>query len=456
MRKLYIIVLIMVCMIGVFFSARWAMQTWLTPPPASPAQADPAHLRIGAAFLDALDAGHWDEALGMTTTEVAEALAGGKLQKIWESLPEQLGARQQRGPLRGEMVGETPVVTSTLVFGLTALDARIVVDVNGRISGFRLVPGTMPEVAPDPVPEDASYHEVDFPVGEDKALPGTLSLPKGDGPFPVIVLVHGSGPNDRDESIGPNKPFRDLAHGLAEHGIAVLRYEKRTKAQPEAFAALDFTVDEETVDDAVAAVNRLLEDARINPDRVFVAGHSLGAMMGPRIAQRAPAVAGLILLAPTSRPLQDVVLEQVHYLAAADGEVDADEQAGIDALTLQAAAVESLSADVPASETMLGLPARYWIDLRSYDPVALARELPQPILIVQGGRDYQVTPEGDFARWRAAFSDDPRVRLAFFPALNHLLIAGEGPSLPREYAEPGKVDPGVIDAIASFIKGIGR
>jgi len=452
MRRIHVFLLVAVCLVGVFFSARWLMLGVLAPPPAVAADADPDHLRIGNAFLDDLDAGRYQEALARTTVEVQAGLADGKLQKIWEALPEQLGARKTRTPLRGESIKGAPVVTSTLVFGLMALDARIVVDEDGRISGFWLVPGTMPAEPSEPLSSDAGFSENDFAVGDGaRTLLGSLSLPKGDGPFAAIVLVHGSGPHDRDESIGPNKPFRDLAHGLAARGIAVLRYEKRTKAHPEEFAAMDFTVDAETVDDAVAAVAQLRADPRIDPARIFVAGHSLGAMMAPRIAQRAPELAGLILLAPTARQLQDVVLEQVQYLAASDGEIDAQEQAGIDEIARKAAAVATLPEDTPAAQTLFGLPARYWIDLRAYDPIAVARTLPQPILVVQGGRDYQVTADGDFARWQAAFGDDPRVRLELFPTLNHLMIAGAGASLPKEYALEGQVDAGVIDAIAGFV-----
>lgn len=452
MRKLHVAVMVAVCLVGVFFSARWAVESFLIPPPATAAEADAEQVRIGNAFLDALDAGRYDEAVAMCSAEVQQALDAEALKKIWEGLPSQLGARQSRGPLRGERVGDTPVVTSTLVFGMAALDARIVVDADGKISGFRLVPGTMPAAAPVPLATDAAFSEVEFNVGQgERALPGTLSLPKGAGPFPAIVLVHGSGPHDRDETIGPNKPFLDLAHGLAERGIAVLRFEKRTKAHPNDFADMDFTVDRETVDDAVAAVEQLRKDTRIDPARVFVAGHSLGAMTGPRIAQRAPALAGLILLAPTARPLQDVVLEQVKYLANSDGKIDTEEQAQIDSVTQRAAAVPTLSAATPASETLLGLPARYWSDLNGYDPVAVAGQIPQPILIVQGGRDYQVTPDGDYARWQAAFDGSARVQLRLFPALDHLLIAGSGPSLPKDYAVAGHVDVGVIDVIAAFI-----
>ncbi len=450
-RKLMVLILALGSLVGVYFSARWFFETLLLPPPAQSAQAEPEHLRIGEAFLDELDAGRYEQALERTSPEVREALAGGKLKEIWEALPNQLGARQSRSPLRGERVGDTPVVTSTLVFGLASLDARIAVQADGRIGGFRLVPAQSTPAAA-PLPETGEgFVERDFPVGEGTlALGGTLTLPRGAGPFPAVVLVHGSGPQDRDETIGPNRPFRDIARGLAERGVAVLRYDKRTHAHPEAFASQDFTVDEETVDDAVQAVAQLRAAPEVDPRRVFLAGHSLGAQMAPRIAQRAPELAGLILLAAPARPLQDIVLEQVRYLAALDGEVSADENTRIELISAQAAAVASLSEDVPVADTLLGLPARYWIDLRDYDPVAVAATLPQPILVLQGGRDYQVTATGDFARWREAFAADGRVQFALYPALNHLMITGKGEPGPAEYATPGQVDEAVIDDIAAF------
>lgn len=451
-RKVPLLILVVVLLAGAFFSARWLIQTLIVPPPAQSATADPAHLRIGEAFLDHLDAGRYDQALAMTTPEVQEGLANGKLQEVWEALPKQLGARQSRSALRGEIVAGTPVVTSTLAFGMMALDARIVVQTDGRISGFRVVPAAAPVAEPAALESNAHFSESDFPVGDgERALPGTLSLPIGDGPFPAIVLVHGSGPHDRDESIGPNKPFRDMAHALAERGIAVLRYEKRSKVRPQDFASGDFTVDEEVTDDAIAAVAGLRADARIDAAQVFVAGHSLGAMMAPRIAQRAPELAGLILLAAPARPLQDIVAEQVNYLAARDGQISEDEQAGIDDVIAKVAAVEVLDAATPAADTLLGLPPRYWMDLRGYDPVETARTLPQAMLIVQGGRDYQVTRDGDFVRWEAAFDDEPRVQFALHSALNHLLIAGEGVPGPEEYAIEGRVDAAVIADIAAFV-----
>ncbi len=451
MRKALIVVALL--LIAAFIGGKLIAQA-LMPAPGQAIAADPEQVRRGEAFLDLLDAGRYEDALAMTSPKVREALANGKLQQVWETLPKQLGERASRSPLRGESVGDAPLVVSTLTYSMMALDARIGFDGEGLIEGFRLVPAAAPAPAA-PVASDR-FAERDFSFGEpERALPGTLTLPKGDGrdgPFPAVVLVHGSGPHDRDESIGPNAPFRDIAYGLAERGIASLRYEKRTKARPEDFSGMDFTVDEETVDDAVAAVAALRATKEIKADAVFVAGHSLGALMAPRIGQHAPETAGLILLAAPARPLQDIYLEQLDYLAASDGEVDAAERERLDAERAKAVKIATLAVDSKAEDNLLGLPARYWIDLNGYDPVAVAKTLPQPLLILQGGRDYQVTAKGDFPIWQEAFFGDPRAALHLYPALSHLFIAGEGASTGAEYLQAGKVDERVIEDMAQWMK----
>src|SRR4051794_11541515 len=153
------------------------------------------------------------------------------------------------------------------------------------------------------------------------ALPGTLTLPTGTGPFPAVVLVHGSGPHDRDETIGPNKPFRDLAWGLAAQGVAVLRYEKRTHEHPAKLMPLKekLTIREESVDDAVAAVALLRKQKEVDGKRIFVVGHSLGAIVAPKVAALEPAVAGIVLLAGSPRPFEDIILDQLTYLASLKG-----------------------------------------------------------------------------------------------------------------------------------------
>ncbi|MCZ7546127.1 MAG: alpha/beta fold hydrolase [Anaerolineae bacterium] len=306
-------------------------------------------------------------------------------------------------------------------------------------------------VSPPYVDMDA-FEEREITFGlEGWELPGTLTLPVGAGPFPAVVLVHGSGPNDRDETLGPNQPFRNLAWGLASNGVAVLRYDKRTRVYTEELAEMgDLTLDDETVDDALAAVEFLRGVEDIDPARIFVLGHSLGGHAAPRIGARDPDIAGLIILAGFTRPFEDIILEQSNYTAEVDGEVSAVEAARIEAIEAEVARIKALTPESDAGGLLLGAPAAYWLDLAAHDPVATAQTLTMPMLILQGERDYQVTM-ADFQNWQDGLGDRDNVTLASYPALNHLFIAGEGVITPEEYAVPGFVAEEVVTEIAAWV-----
>ncbi|MDT7603648.1 MAG: uncharacterized protein QOF61_1645, partial [Acidobacteriota bacterium] len=259
------------------------------------------------------------------------------------------------------------------------------------------------EYQPPAYAAPASFTEKDVTVGAgtEWALPGTLTMPTGKGSFPAVVLVHGSGPNDRDETLLANKPFRDLAWGLASQGIAVLRYDKRTRIYGAKVAALgNFTVKEESVDDAVAAVALLRQTPGVDAKRIFVLGHSLGAMLVPRIGAADPRIRGLVVMAGPTTLLEDAFVRQYEYLLALDGSLSDDDRKVIDAIKQQTARVKQLTpSDINSKELLHGAPVSYWLDLRAYDPVATARRLRQPILVIQGERDYNVTM-ADFRGWQ--------------------------------------------------------
>jgi dienelactone hydrolase len=297
------------------------------------------------------------------------------------------------------------------------------------------------------------YDDRPVVVGVDPwRLPGTLSVPRSSRPVPGVVIVHGSGPVDRDGTVGSVKPYRDLAVGLAAAGVAVLRYDKRTVVHGARVASIpNPTVKDETIDDAVAAAALLRRARGVDGGRVFILGHSMGGMLVPRIAKAESGAAGFILMAAPARPLEDVILEQVQYIASADGVVTDAEKSQVDSVRRIVDRIKdpNLQPSTPASE-LLGVPASYWLDLRGYDPVVEARGIRARVLILHGGRDYQVT-DVDFQRWQAAFSTVPAVRLKRYPRLNHLFVPGSGPSTPAEYQRPGHVDASVIRDIADWI-----
>jgi dienelactone hydrolase len=335
------------------------------------------------------------------------------------------------------------------VTGATAaIDFQVVLDPEGRVAGLGLLPHAEP---PAPVVGLVAPREIEVSVGiGDDALPGTLTLPDGNGPFPAVVLVHGSGPSDRDENIMGNRPFRDIAHGLAARSVATLRYDKRSFARPQSLLAHGeaLTVQHETIDDAVAAVALLRGRAEIDPARVYVLGHSLGGMAAPRIAQAALAD-GMIVMAGATRPLPEMMIEQTEYIAALDDPVTAEEATQIAQLK---AAVAALRDPARAGAGQLGAPIGYFTDLEAHDAPAEAAALDIPVLVLQGVRDYQVTMK-DFEKWKRALAGRPRACVKVYEALDHLMRAGEGKSGPEDYAVPRPVAVEVIEDIAAFVHG---
>jgi dienelactone hydrolase len=325
------------------------------------------------------------------------------------------------------------------------------------ITGIQLLPASAAEPVlpwePPGYADTNAFTEQDVMIGDGPlAVGGTLSLPRSGGAVPGVVLLAGSGPNDRDETIGRNKPLKDIAWGLASAGVAVLRFDKVTFAHPEQVAGnRGFTLADEYVPTAAAAVGVLAGHA----GRVFLAGHSLGGTVAPRVAAADPSVAGLVILAGGAQPLHQAAARQFRYLASlGPSDAAAAAEPALEAIERQARAVDDpgLSEATPDSELPFGVPAAYWLDVRAYDPARTAAELSLPMLIVQGGRDYQATVADDLSRWQDALEGRPDVTFRVYQADNHLFFPGSGPSAPAEYEPAQHVDAEVVAGIAAWIK----
>ena len=271
---------------------------------------------------------------------------------------------------------------------------------------------------------------------------------------PLVILVHGSGPNDRDETIGPNKPFRDLAQGLAQQGIVSIRYDKRTFAyQFDAKLMGDsLTLYEETINDAIDAVALAKQFTFIDTTRIYIIGHSQGAMCAPKIAELCPKLKGIVMIAAPVTNLVDVLTQQAEYMALLNDTISNAEQMQINSIKWLADKIKSPTLSNKTPKAMLmGASFKYWKSILNYDQLATAKKLTLPILILSGERDFQVLPK-EFKEWQKQLGGYKNVSLKSYPKLNHLFLEGEGKPNMKDYEVPGHIPQYVIDDIAKFIK----
>lgn len=391
------------------------------------------------------------------------ALPDAKLRAYWLDVIGRGGLLKACAEPRTFLAQGYTIAFTSCTFEKQKAELKLTFREDGRLAGMYLEPeeAERPAWTAPAYVTPGSFRESDVRVVSGSvSLPGTLTIPLGEGPFPGVVLVHGPGPQDRDETIGGLRPFQDLAQGLASRGIAVLRYEKRTKVYGKEMAAAgDITLKDEVLDDALAALRLLRETPGVDRQRLFVVGHSLGALLAPRIAtldgavfQGPETLHGVVLLASPSRLMSEVVRDQAQWLAG-PGASDAQRLAA-PAIRKEADALADLYAGRPdpIGGPILGASRSYWLDLKAQLPVDAARSLGQPILVLRGERDYQVTMK-DFAGWKRALAGRRDVTFKSYPKLNHQFVAGEGRSGPEEYGKPGHVAAEVVGDIAAFVTG---
>ncbi|MFB7716285.1 alpha/beta fold hydrolase [Nocardia sp. NPDC056100] len=382
------------------------------------------------------------------------AVVSGETVRVgWNTEIARIGAVREIGSPGTESIDAELVRVSVPVEcergGLTLI---VSVDGAGQLHGFRLAPPAGSWTPPD-YATPKRFAEQEITVGDGvTAVPGTLTLPRGKGPFPGAVLL-ASGPTDRDQTVGPNKPFKDLAWGLASRGIAVLRFDKVNYVHGELAGEPEFTMVSEYLPTTIAAVHALQQHSRVDSERVFVVGHSGGGKAAPRVAAAEPSIAGVVVMAGDTVPLPRAAVRVANYLAALDP--GPHTTATVESIGRQAAAVESpqLSPATATSELLFGWPAAYWLDLRDYDPVETAAALGKPVLVVQGGRDYQVTVEDDLSGWRSGLAERADVQIKIYDADDHMLFPGTGPSSPAGYQVPNHLDAAAVADIADWLNG---
>lgn len=287
-------------------------------------------------------------------------------------------------------------------------------------------------------------------------LGGFLTIPNVVEFPPVVLLVQGSGSSDRNGTIYQNVPLQDIAHGLAEQGIASLRYDKRffTYPQEAEKSGFSLTVDEEVLEDVETALKMLENDSRLGD--IYVLGHSLGGMLTPSIATAHSMVKGIISVAGSPQPLYEISYAQNKESEAFMLENVADPEI-LASFMEQMAQVESdiltLRGDfshLPEETLLIGLPVTYQKSLKDHAGENFLGEMDTPMLILQGGEDFQVSATVDFGLYQEMLGDRDNVTFHFYEGLNHLMMDSVIGDV-SDYQEKRNVDPKVIDDIAVFV-----
>ncbi|RDC54565.1 DUF3887 domain-containing protein [Pedobacter chinensis] len=377
------------------------------------------------------------------------------LKKLWLDIGTKFGKAESFDAIQSKAQGEFFAVTVEGKFANGDQNFILGFDKAQKIVGIFLAPPKSTVAYAKPVYADTNlYSEKQVYVGPaGRQLAAIVTTPKNIKNFPMVVFVHGSGPGDMDETVGANKPFKDLADGLASKGIGSIRYVKRTLVYPNEFAN-PFTVKEEVLDDAASAIGMAKTVTGADPKSVYVFGHSLGGMLAPKIATNSPDLAGIILAAAPARKLSDIIIDQNKYMFDLSKDTTAENRKHLDDAVTQInkSRITQLGTTIKPDSLILGLPAKYWADLNAYNQVTTAKNLSKKIYVLQGGNDFQVS-KTDYDLWNTALGKKKNVTLKFYPELNHLLSPQTEKGSMAQYQTPISVSETLVNDLSLWIKG---
>ena len=402
-------------------------------------------------FFDLFEADKFEEAHNYFSDAEKPKVTPENLRQFWASVNGRLGKAKSLDATGTKVQGEYYAVTVTGIFQFDKQDFVLIFDKSEKVVGLQLPPPAANFRAAGYADSTLYTEKSTYIQWQGRQLAAVITTPRDGNSFPLVVLVHGSGPNDMDGTIGPNKPYKDIAAGLAVNGIASIRYVKRTVVYAKEFDKA-FTVKEEVLDDALQAIALAKTVVGVDTKNIYVLGHSLGGMLAPRIATLAPDLKGIILAAAPARKLTDIIIDQNKYMV----EISKDTTVAMQKILSSAIAeiektrITKIGKMKPDS-LLLGLPAAYWADLNSYDQVATAAKLTQRILVIQGGHDFQVT-ETDYNLWKTGLSGKTNAMFLFYPEYNHLFSQQQRKGTTAQYQRPGNVEQRLIEDLAGWIK----
>ena len=294
-------------------------------------------------------------------------------------------------------------------------------------------------------------------AGTEYPLNGLMTLPSDlSKSVPAVVMVHGSGASNMDEKVLKLTPFKDLAEGLARHGIASLRYDKRTFVHGRKMIRnKSLTVKEETIEDALLAVQMLKRDPRIDHDRIFILGHSMGAMLAPRIDAEGADVKGLIMMAGTPCRLEEIVLRQLRQSGRGSSVLKKIIGLEYRFYKKKFRGLYQMSDEEAKRKKFAGnLSLYYFKEMGQKTAADYLLTSKKPVLILQGGKDFQVLAKRDYRMFKKLLAGRENTQYKLYPELNHVFVKGIYNDIlkaSKEYSVEQHIGEDVIGDIAAFI-----
>jgi len=376
-----------------------------------------------------------------------------QLSTLWEQLESTVGQYKEVKNVKTTSLDEGIKQKGLLQFEAGALEMALSTNAEGKISGLFI--SQLGYEAPEYAKNLGTGKKYTNFESHGYNIPGELVIPLECNECPLVVLVHGSGPNDKDETIGPNKVFYDLAMGLASKGVATYRYDKRSNIYPETLTG-QFDLYDETINDAVSALLHIQKDTSLHFGKYVMLGHSLGAYAMPLIADSlGDLINGAILFSGNSSRLEDLIDYQMEYLTSFDGEISKAEAKIIKENTERAQNIRTNDyTDSTSAELLLGYwPGKFWKGIDNYSPVStLSANKKMPFFIMQGEKDYQI-PMKEYEKWQEVVGTQPNVTMRSYPGLTHLFTPTQAErSSPQDYFSPNNVDFQVIWDMADWVK----
>ena len=402
-------------------------------------------------FVEKLGNERFEQAYGRIAPDAQAQVAVGELEQIWLGYTAVGGEFHEVAETAETVASGFDAVDVTMAFERSKHELQVLVTDEFDVAGITFNDSYE---RPGCVDRDAiTEQEATLESGE-CSLEGTVTFPTDADPdsVPSVVLVHDSGPADRNLGSVATRAFTDLAEGLATGGVATFRYDKRTYACPQEIEPEDHTLDAAIVADALLAVDELRSVEAVDDDSVVVAGLGVGGLAVPRIVDRDGDLAGGVAMGAPARPFHDVVLAHLEHQATVGSH---DWPAMTNTYEKQAGEIDRVrDGDYDEDDVLLDFSGAFWEGLAEYDALEAAREIDEPLYFLQGERDFQVSLEDDFGVWQSELDDRSETNFDSYDGLNHLFMPVEGPGVAFEYRVRNNVDSQVVDDLTDWIETV--